>query len=60
LILFKANSHAKMAPDSGVAAVYQRSRRMDARAQALAAWAAILLDDAQPANVLQFAQRADV
>ncbi len=45
---------------SGVAAVYQRSRRMDARAQALAAWAAILLDDAQPANVVPFARRADV
>ena len=45
---------------SGVAAVYQRSRRMDARAEALGAWAAILLDDAQPANVPQFARRADV
>jgi integrase len=45
---------------SGVRGVYQLSKRMDARAQALAAWAAILLDDAQPANVLQFARRADV
>ena len=33
---------------SGVRGVYQLSKRMDARAQALAAWAAILLDDAQP------------
>ena len=34
---------------SGVAAVYQRSRRMDARAAALAAWASLLLGDAAPA-----------
>jgi integrase len=45
---------------SGVAAVYQHSRRMDARAEALAAWASLLLGDAAPANVLQFARRADV
>jgi integrase len=45
---------------SGVAAVYQRSRRMDARAEALAAWAALLLDEARPdSNVVPFA-RANV
>jgi integrase len=50
---------------SGVAAIYQRSKRWPERVRALDAWAALVTgeavsDEAIPANVLPFARRADV
>jgi integrase len=45
---------------SGVAAVYNHSTRMDARASAFSRWADLLLDVAAPSNVAPFARRAHV
>jgi integrase len=45
---------------SGVAAVYNHSTRMEARASAFSRWADLLLDVAAPSNVAPFARRAYV
>jgi integrase len=46
---------------TGVRAVYQRAARMETRAKALAAWAALLLDEVEPdSNIVSFARAAHV
>jgi integrase len=45
---------------SGIAAFYNHSTRMEARARAFSRWADLLLDDAAPSNVAPFARRAHV
>jgi integrase len=44
----------------GVMGVYQRASRMADRAAALKLWASLLLDEAEPSNVVRLPRRADV
>ena len=45
---------------SGIAATYNHSTRMDARAKAFSRWANLLFDEAEPSNVAPFARRTNV